>query len=69
MRTRPRVPRRLHARAPVHHHGCTEGSHGRVEGPEWLTTMSMGWAQPSPAPSFALVSPATITHDVSRLSR
>ena len=27
---------------------------------------SMGWAGPSPAPSFALISPATITHDVCR---
>eukprot|EP00966_Prymnesium_polylepis_P108830 2519113-Prymnesium_polylepis.1 len=29
-----------------------------------LTTMSMGWAGPSPAPSFALISPFTITHNV-----
>eukprot|EP00966_Prymnesium_polylepis_P306413 7080459-Prymnesium_polylepis.1 len=34
LRTRPRVPRRLHARAPVHQHGCTAGSHGHVEWPE-----------------------------------
>eukprot|EP00966_Prymnesium_polylepis_P109694 2538366-Prymnesium_polylepis.1 len=29
-----RVPRRLHARAPAHQHGCTAGSHGRVEWPQ-----------------------------------
>eukprot|EP00966_Prymnesium_polylepis_P060781 1409903-Prymnesium_polylepis.1 len=34
MRTRPRMPRRLHARAPVHQHGCTAGWQGRVEWPE-----------------------------------
>eukprot|EP00966_Prymnesium_polylepis_P165588 3827814-Prymnesium_polylepis.1 len=44
----PARPAAPHARAPVHQHGCTAGSHGRVEWPEWLTTVSMGWAQPSP---------------------
>ena len=58
--------RRSEAASTVHHHHWTSGPHGRAECTECLPTMSMGWAGPSPAPSFALISPATITHDVCR---
>ena len=58
--------RRSEAASTVHHHHWTSGPHGRAECTECLPTISMGWAGPSPAPSFALISPATITHDVCR---
>ena len=58
--------RRSEAASTVHHHHRTSGPHGRAECTKWLTTMSMGWAGPSPAPSFALISPFTITHNVCR---
>ena len=50
----------------VHSPGSTTGPYGDAECTACRLMMSMGWAGPSPAPSFALISPATITHDVCR---